>query len=51
MYLEEIVEEIKLERDKFESKAVLNRSDIIGWLKSIAGFANASGGEFYFGVE
>ncbi|RRD94166.1 AAA family ATPase [Clostridiales bacterium COT073_COT-073] len=51
MYLEEIVEETKLESDKFESKAVLNRSDIIGWLKSIAGFANASGGEFYIRVE
>lgn len=51
MYLEEIIGEIKLESDKFESKAVLNRSEVIGWLKSVAGFANASGGELYIGVE
>lgn len=51
MYLEEIIEGILLENNKFEAKAVLNRDDIIGWLKSIAGFANASGGEFYIGVE
>lgn len=51
MYLEEIIEDIQLENDKFESKAVLNREDVVGWLKSIAGFANASGGDFYIGVE
>lgn len=51
MYLEEIIEDIQLESDKFESKAVLNRDDVVGWLKSIAGFANASGGDFYIGVE
>lgn len=37
MYLEEIIRDTQLESDKFESKAVLNREDIIGWLKSIAG--------------
>ena len=46
MYLEEIIEDIQLESDKFESKTVLNRDDVVGWLKSIAGFANASGGRF-----
>lgn len=51
MYLEEIIEDIQLESDKFEVKATLNRGDVIGWLKSIAGFANASGGDFYIGVE
>lgn len=51
MYLDEIIGDVKLESDKFESKAVLNREDVIGWLKSIAGFANASGGDFYIGVE
>ena len=24
---------------------------MVGWLKTIAGFANASGGEFYIGVK
>ena len=51
MYLEEIVENIQLESDKFECKAKLNRDDAVGWLKTIAGFANACGGEFYIGVE
>ena len=51
MYLEEIIEDIQLESDKFEAKSILNRNDVIGWLKSIAGFANASGGDFYIGVE
>lgn len=51
MYLEEIIDGIQLENDKLECKAKLNREDIVGWLKSIAGFANAFGGEFYIGVE
>ena len=51
MYLEEIIEDLQLERDKFEAKSILNREDVVGWLKSIAGFANASGGDFYIGVE
>ena len=51
MYLEEIIENVHLESDKFECKAKLNRDDVIGWLKTIAGFANAFGGEFYIGVE
>ena len=51
MYLEEIVDNIQLENDRFECKAVLNRDDVVGWLKTIAGFANASGGEFYIGVK
>ena len=51
MFLEEIIGDIRLESNLFECKARLNREDIIGWLKTIAGFANASGGEFYIGVE
>ena len=51
MYLEELVENVQIENDKIECKARLNRGDVVGWLKTIAGFANASGGEFYIGVE
>lgn len=51
MYLDEIVEGLQIESDKLECKSILNREDVVGWLKSIAGFANASGGEFYIGVE
>ncbi len=42
---------VQLENNKFECKSILNRDDIIGWLKTIAGFANAEGGEFFIGVE
>ena len=51
MYLEEIIGDIQLESDKFEAKSILNHDDIVSWLKTIAGFANASGGEFFIGVE
>lgn len=51
MYLEEIINDIPLESDKLECKSILNRDDVVGWLKTIAGFANASGGDFYIGVE
>ena len=51
MYLEEVINDIQLESDRFECKSKLNREDIVGWLKTIAGFANAYGGEFYVGVE
>lgn len=51
MYLEEIIENVELESDKCECKSRLNREDVVGWLKSIAGFSNASGGDFYIGVE
>ena len=51
MYLEEIIDNIQLESDKCECKSILNRDDVVGWLKTIAGFANANGGDFYIGVE
>ena len=51
MYLEELIGDIRLESEWLECKSRLNRDDIVGWLKSIAGFANAEGGEFYIGVE
>lgn len=51
MYLEEVINDIQLESDRFECKSKLNRDDMVGWLKTIAGFANASGGGFYIGVE
>ncbi|MCD8395743.1 MAG: putative DNA binding domain-containing protein [Lachnospiraceae bacterium] len=51
MYLEELLNDIQLENEQLECKSRLNREDVLGWLKSIAGFANASGGDFYIGVE
>ena len=43
MYLEEIIENIQLESDKFECKAKLNRDDVVGWLKTNGGFTEAYG--------
>ena len=51
MYLEEVIDDIQLECDRFECKSKLNREDVVGWLKTIAGFSNACGGDFYIGVE
>lgn len=51
MFLEEVIEGVRLESDCFECKGKLSRDDVVGWLKTIAGFANASGGEFFIGVE
>ena len=51
MYLEEIIGNVIIENDKFECKAFLNKEDVVSWLKTIAGFANSSGGYFYIGVE
>lgn len=51
MYLEDIVSTDKHESFKMETKARLNRTDILGWLKTIAGFANAEGGTMFIGVE
>ena len=51
MQLDEIIGTIQLEDTKIECKTILNHNDILSWLKTIAGFANASGGDFYIGVE
>lgn len=51
MFLEELTGGILLENEKVECKSILNRDDIVGWLKTVAGFANASGGDLYIGVE
>ena len=50
MYLEELIPGVCLESDKLECKSKLNREDVVGWLKSISGFSNAVGGEFYIGT-
>lgn len=49
--MEELIKGRILESDSFEAKSMLNRDDVVGWLKTIAGFSNASGGDFYIGVE
>lgn len=51
MYLEEIANGMSIENDTFECKRTLNREDILSWIKTVAGFANAKGGDLYIGVE
>lgn len=51
MRLEELLEADLIEGREMECKQVLNREDSIGWLKTVAGFANAVGGLFFIGVE
>jgi ATP-dependent DNA helicase RecG len=51
MNLDEILGLQQFESSTMECKAKLNRNDVVGWLKSIAGFANAKGGIFFIGVE
>lgn len=51
MLLEEIVNCTELENDTFECKVLLDRKNEIGWMKTIAGFANCKGGTFFIGVE
>ncbi len=51
MLLTDIFNEFNVENGRFESKARLDRENVLGWLKTIAGFANARGGCFVVGVE
>ena len=51
MLLEELKGSDIFEDSETECKARLDRENIIGWLKSVVGFANAKGGIFYIGVE
>ena len=51
MLLDEIAEVSELESVNLECKARLNRDDVEGWLKTVAGFSNAEGGLFFIGVE
>ncbi len=51
MLLDDIVNVPKIESFHFECKARLNRENAESWLKTIAGFSNASGGAMFIGVE
>lgn len=51
MFLEEIVDAQLLEDSNHEYKSKLDRNNVIGWLKTFTGFANANGGTLYVGVE
>ena len=51
MYLEESIGKQVFEDLTHEFKARLDRTDIVRWLQTLAGFANNFGGELFIGVE
>lgn len=51
MLLEDIIGPYIQEDIENEFKARLDREKYIGWIKSVAGFANAKGGRLFIGVE
>lgn len=51
MFPEEIVDAQLLDDSDIECKSKLDRNNVIGWLKTFTGFANANGGTLYVGVE
>ncbi|MBP5157423.1 MAG: putative DNA binding domain-containing protein [Treponema sp.] len=51
MLLDDIADVSELEGIGLECKARLSRDNVEGWLKTVAGFANAEGGSFFIGVE
>lgn len=51
MFLEGIIPGVSLETENTELKERLNHEDILSWLKTVAGFANAEGGDLYIGVK
>lgn len=51
MYLKDVFSNYITENTQYECKARLNRKDIIGWIKTVDGFANTKGGILFIGVE
>ena len=51
MYLQDLFPDLLAENARFECKARLDKENILGWLKTIDGFANAKGGTLLLGVE
>ncbi len=51
MYLEELAGRIRRREREIECGVRLERGDVPGWLETVCGFSNASGGTFFIGVE
>lgn len=51
MNLQELIPNFITEDGQFECKARLDRTNLLGWLKTVDGFANAKGGVIYLGVK
>ncbi len=51
MNLSELFNKYTTEDNQYECKARLDRENVIGWLKTVDGFANSNGGILFIGVE
>ncbi len=51
MTLNDLYKDIIAEDEQIECKARLDRTNPLGWLKTVDGFANAKGGFLFLGVE
>lgn len=51
MFLNELIKDYITEDIQYECKARLNKEDVLGWLKTIDGFANSKGGVMFVGIE
>ena len=51
MFLEELIGYEIFENSQIECKTRLDRENILGWLKTVAGFSNHEGGVLCIGVE
>ena len=51
MTLNDLYKDIIAENEQIECKARLDGTNILGWLKTVDGFANAKGGLLFLGVE
>mgnify|MGYP002517016406 FL=1 len=51
MKLNDIFNDYDTENSIYECKSRLDRDNILGWLKTIGGFANSKGGILFLGVE
>ena len=51
MIPQDVFSQYDVENNKFECKSRLDKENVLGWLKTIDGFANGTGGIIFLGVE
>lgn len=51
MILQDVFSQYDVKNNKFECKWRFDKENVLGWLKTIDGFANGTGGIIFLGVE
>ena len=51
MILQDVFSQYDVKNNKFECKLRFDKENVLGWLKTIDGFANGTGGIIFLGVE